>query len=258
MNNHERIYDKIRALLAKAESTEYPDEAAIYTAKAQELIATHAIDMALLQEHDGKGQVVTRILNIARPYPKEKYLLLSGVARANNCRAILGVDLDEAMQRIEEGSLDSSKGKLATVIGYESDLDAVELLFASLLVQAVNEMFGYGVQINEWGENRTKSFRRSFLYQFAWRVGDRLAEAAESVRDEAAESHGPALLPVLASRADAVDEALKERFPNTSTLRTSVTNRHGVAAGDAAGKRADIGSTRLRGSEKAIPSHSQR
>ena len=141
--------------------------------------------MALLQEREGKGHVVTRILNIARPYPKEKYLLLSGVARANNCRAILGVDLDEAMQRIEEGSLDSSKGKLATVIGYESDLDAVELLFASLLVQAVNEMLGYGVQINEWGENRTKSFRRSFLYQFAWRVGDRLTEAAEAVRDEA-------------------------------------------------------------------------
>ena len=69
MNNHERIYDKIRALLAKAESTEYPDEAAVYTAKAQELIATHAIDMALLQEREGKGHVVTRILNIARPYP---------------------------------------------------------------------------------------------------------------------------------------------------------------------------------------------
>lgn len=258
MNHNERIYDKIRALLAKAESTDYPDEAAIFTAKAQELIATHAIDMALLEEREGRGQVITRIINIARPYPKEKYLLLSGVARANNCRAILGVDLDEAMQRIEEGTFDSSKGKLATVIGYESDLEAVELLFASLLVQAVNEMLGHGVQVNQWGENRTKSFRRSFLYQFAWRVGDRLSEAATAVRDEATESHGEALLPVLASRADAVDEAVKERFPNTTSLRTSVTNYAGVAAGDAAGRRADIGTTRLRGDGTPISSRSPR
>ncbi len=258
MNTNERIYDKIRALLAKAESTDYPDEAAIYTAKAQELIATHAIDMALLEEREGRGEIITRIIDIARPYPKEKYLLLSGVARANNCRAILGVDLDEAMQRIEAGSFDSSKGKLATVIGYKSDLDAVELLFTSLLVQAVNEMLNHGMQINEWGENRTKSFRRSFLYQFAWRVGDRLAEATEAVRDGAAVSHGAALLPVLASRADAVDDALKERFPNTSTLRTSVTNIDGVVAGDAAGQRADIGSSRLQGDRRAISSNRQR
>ena len=258
MNHNERIYDKIRALLAKAESTNYPDEAAVYTAKAQELIATHAIDIALLEEREGRGDVITRIIDIARPYPKEKYLLLSGVARANNCRAILGVDLGEAMQRIEEGSFDSSKGKLATVIGYESDIEAVELVFTSLLVQAVNEMLGHGVQINQWGENRTKSFRRSFLYQYAWRVADRLQEATETVREEAADSHGTALLPVLADRADAVDAALKEKFPNTSTLRTSVSNIDGVAAGDAAGKRADIGSTRLRSQQKTIGSRSQR
>ena len=43
-----RILDKVRALLAKAESTEFPEEAEAYTAKAQELMARHRIDRAVL------------------------------------------------------------------------------------------------------------------------------------------------------------------------------------------------------------------
>ena len=178
---------------------------------------------------------------------RDRYLLLSGVARANNCRAILGIELDVFEQRLSDGSFDPSKDKLATVVGYESDIAAVELLFTSLLVQGVNEMLDHGVQVNGWGENRTKSFRRSFLYQFAWRVGDRLAETSEVARDDAAVTHGAALLPVLANRADAVDSEVKERFPHTSNLRVSVSNADGVMAGDTAGRRADIGSTRVSG-----------
>ena len=203
--------------------------------------------MALLQERDGKGNIITRIVEVPRPYPKEKYLLLSGVARANNCRAILGIEHHEFDQRLNNGTFDPSKDKLATVVGYESDLDAVELLFTSLLVQGVNEMLGHGVQVNGWGENRTKSFRRSFLYQFAWRVGDRLLETSKIAQDDAAATHGAALLPVLANRADAVDSEVKERFPHTSNLRVSVSNADGVMAGDTAGRRADIGATRLGG-----------
>jgi len=253
MNKRERIYSKIRALLAKAESTEYPDEAAIYTAKAQELIALHAIDMALLEAKEGRGSIVTRIIEVPSPYPKEKYVLLSGVARANNCRAILGLEVATLRQLVDEGAFDSKKS-FATLVGYETDLDAVEMLFTSLLIQAVNEMLSHGIQINEWGENRTKSFRRSFLYQFAWTVGDRLAETTQLAREDAASSHGTDLLPVLASRVEAVDSAVKQRFPHTSTLRTSVSNYAGVLAGDAAGQRADIGSQRLRGNQPSISS----
>ena len=39
-----KITERVRALLAKAESTTFPDEAEAFTAKAQELIAQHAID----------------------------------------------------------------------------------------------------------------------------------------------------------------------------------------------------------------------
>lgn len=253
MKTQDRIHTKVRLLLAKAESTEYTEEAAAYTAKAQELIALHAIDMALVEEREGKGQIVTRLVEVPSPYPKEKYILLGGIARANNCRAILGVERDTLKRMMDDNSFFAHKSRLASVVGYESDLDAVEMLFTSLLVQAVNEMLSHGTQINEWGENRTKSFRRSFLSQFAWTVRERLAEATDSVRKDAVESHGESLLPVLVGREEAVEAEVNERFPHTTTLRHSVSNYHGVIAGDAAGRRANLGTKNLPGRQSALP-----
>lgn len=40
----------MRALLAKAESTEFPQEAEALTARAQEMMARHSIDLALLEQ----------------------------------------------------------------------------------------------------------------------------------------------------------------------------------------------------------------
>ena len=48
-----RILGKIRALLAKAESTEFPEEAEALSARAQELMAKHSIDHALLAAQSG-------------------------------------------------------------------------------------------------------------------------------------------------------------------------------------------------------------
>ncbi len=253
MESRERIYAKIRAMLAKAESTDYPEEAATYTAKAQELISRHAIDLAMLETREGRGRITTRIINVPSPYPKEKFSLLGGIARANNCRAILGLEDSEFDDRLTDGFLDDYDGRLATVIGYESDLEAVELLFTSLLIQAVNEMLSHGTKVSAWGTNRTRSFRRSFLYQFAWTVRERLEEASQVVRHEAVETHGDSLLPVLADREQEVVDEVERRFPYTTSLRLSVSNYEGVLAGDAAGRRADIGTTRLRGQQPAIP-----
>ena len=65
MEERDRILDKVRALLAKAESTQYAEEAAAYTAKAQELIATHAIDIAVGREQIA---VIASIHGIYRPH----------------------------------------------------------------------------------------------------------------------------------------------------------------------------------------------
>src|SRR5438045_2689314 len=47
----DRMLAKVRALLAKAESTEFTDEADALTAKAQELMTRYSIDRALV-DHD--------------------------------------------------------------------------------------------------------------------------------------------------------------------------------------------------------------
>ena len=249
-----RVLHTIRALLAKAESTSYPEEAAALTAKAQELISAHAIDLALIEEQTGRGAVASRILFIPAPYPKEKYMLLGGVAQANNCRAIYGLEDEQFREMAASGELFSRNGNHATLVGYDSDLDAVELLFTSLLVQAVNIMLSHGTQVDAAGRNRTKSFRRSFLSGFAWTVSSRLAEATSAAGAAADDAAPGSVLPVLASRKASVDDAVGERFSKLGKLKTSVSNYDGIAAGNHAGNQADLGQSQVRASPASLRS----
>ena len=115
-------------------------------------------------------------------------------------------------------------------------------------------MLLHGSQTDPWGGNRTKSFRRSFFNQFSCIVSNRLAEAAELTRNAVDETRSDSLLPVLANREQAVEATVQDRFPDLRSMRTSVTNIAGVTAGQAAGHRADIGSSRLRGRQAALRS----
>lgn len=250
----DRVLSKVRALLAKAESTSFAEEAAALTAKAHELIASHAIDMAMIEERTGRGDVDTVMLFVAAPYPKEKFLLLSSVARANNCRAIYGLgpkgfEILRDEDRLEEMQL---AGQFAWIVGYRSDIESVELLFTSLLLQAVNVMIGQG-SVSDWnGTNRTKSFRRSFLVGFANTVDGRLEDASDRATSAAGDTYQTSVLPVLASRRDAVDAELNEQFPKTSNMKTSVSNYDGIVAGTAAGRLADIGTARVGGTRESL------
>jgi hypothetical protein len=250
----DRVLSKVRALLAKAESTPFAEEAASLTAKAHELIAAHAIDTAMIEERTGRGDVETTMLFVDAPYPKEKFLLLSSAARANNCRSIYGLgpkgfEILRDDDRLEEMRL---PGQFAWIVGYRSDIESVELLFTSLLLQAVNVMVRQG-SVSDWnGTNRTKSFRRSFLIGFANTVDDRLEDARDRVTASAEDSYQASVLPVLASRRDAVDTELDAQFPNTSSMKTSVSNYDGIVAGAAAGRLADIGAAKIRGTRQSL------
>jgi hypothetical protein len=215
----QRILDRVRALLAKAESTDYPDEAETYSAKAQELMTRHRIDHALLAAKSNQRVApATRRVPVDNPYEAPKSLLLQVVAEANSCRAVW-------MKRFG----------LVSIIGFAADLAATELLFTSLLVQATRAMTVSGTKIDGSGRNTTRSFRQSFLTSYATRVGERLSTASEKVTQEAAASEAaPALLPVLAARSDAVRDAVTEQFPDLTHVATAANNREGWAAGRAA------------------------
>jgi hypothetical protein len=216
----ERMLGKIRALLAKAESTEFPEEAEALSARAQELMARYSIDHALLAAETGsKDKPVPRRIPIDNPYEAPKLSLLNAVADANRCKAIF-------MPQVG----------MATVLGFAADLDATEMLFTSLLVQATSAMVRAGSRSSADGRSRTRAFRQSFLVAYAVRIGERLTEAAGAAeRAVAEETPGRNLLPVLATREREVTEAVESMFTNlTRTRGARVTDEEGWASGRAA------------------------
>jgi hypothetical protein len=219
-----RMLEKVRALLAKAESTTFPEEAEALSGKAQELMARYSIDMAMLGSEASvlDGPTGMRV-PVDDPYASPKSILLSEVASANRCRAVWSKGLG-----------------FSTVMGFESDLMFVEVLYTSLLVQATSAMVASGPQVDRSGRSRTRSFRQAFLLAYATRIGRRLRDAEAAGRAAAAEEHGEALLPVLADRTAAVESALAAAFPSMVSRSVSVSNAAGWAAGAAAADMASL------------------
>jgi hypothetical protein len=217
-----RVLDRVRGLLAKAESTEFPAEAEALTAKAQELMARHAIDALLVEPARPAGGPADLRIDLPAPYAKAKFHLLAAVGGANRCRVV--------------GAADFS---WARVVGYPADVEAVEILFTSLLVQATTAMLAEGTHRDAWGRSRTRSFRSAFLVAYAFRIGERLREVDREATATAAAEH-PTLLPVLASREEAIDRFIDETFGRLRSTRVSVSNGEGFAAGVSAADAADL------------------
>jgi hypothetical protein len=225
----ERVLSRIRALLAKAEATTSEAEAEAFTAGAQERMARHSIDMAMVQAANGDARgprgerPATRRIWIDPPYEQSKTILLNAVAAANRCRSVWTKNIG-----------------FCTVIGFEPDLDAVEALFTSLLVQATMAMTRAGRIEEAGGRARSKTFRQSFLAAYAFRIGERLAEITEEQTEAARTELGDdRLLPVLASRAQDVEDRFAELFPSVTRGRSvRVGDRMGWASGRGAADQA--------------------
>ncbi|MGK4581337.1 DUF2786 domain-containing protein [Kitasatospora sp. HPMI-4] len=248
-----RMLSRIRALLAKAESTEYPEEAEALTAKAQQLMAQHSIDEALLAAARPAEDVPAALrIGVDSPYEGPKTMLLDAVAAANRCRVVWAKEFG-----------------FCTVVGFDPDLDAVELLYTSLLVQATSAMQprragrpgGADGGAHPGSASRTKSFRQSFLVAYAARIRERLTSATEQATSDAAAGRhlredgtcellvpDERLLPALAAREEAVDDTVDRMFPKLTSQRVRVSDGEGWAAGRAAADRAS-----LHGRAGAIP-----
>ncbi|MEO6020461.1 MAG: DUF2786 domain-containing protein [Knoellia sp.] len=204
----DRILARVRMMLAKAESTTFEAEAETFTAGAQALMARHSIDAAWLAAEERRsggtgarahGGPAGRRIGIDTPYDGPKASLLDAVARANRCKMVWTRELG-----------------FGTVMGFESDLDGVELLFTSLLVQANTRLMAEGKRADHRGRSRTRSFRQSFLTAYAHRIGERLREVADAEVASAQASaglRGQELVPILAARDEEVDAVMGEWFP---------------------------------------------
>ena len=226
----DRVLRRIRGLLAKAESTEFSEEAEALTAKAQELMTRHAVDAALLDagpSSSGGPAVGTRRVHVQDPYVRAKMQLLAAVAEANDVRLVWYQSLG-----------------IANLVGATTDADAVELLFTSLLLQVAQAL--RGAERTTRPGSACRSFRRSFLLGYAHRIRERLSTARERATAEASAeamaAYGVDLLPVLRSRQAAVEERVAELFPRIRASRSRASvDAGGWYAGRAAAERADVG-----------------
>ncbi|HJT02295.1 MAG TPA: DUF2786 domain-containing protein [Pseudonocardiaceae bacterium] len=216
-----KMLSRVRALLAKAESTTFPEEAEALSAKAQELMSRYSLERIVVESTvgvDGAADpypAAARRLWLDNPYVAAKAMLVGAVAEANRCRTVL-----------------SEKLGFTTVLGDEVDLEIVELLSTSLLVQATRAMVSAGSQFTRSGRSRTRSYRQSFLLAYATRIGERLSAARDV--STAAVAEAARLLPVLAARAQVVDELFESMFPQSVSRSFSVGNAAGWHAGRAA------------------------
>lgn len=220
---------RIRALLDKAENTEFTHERDAFTAKAMALMAEYRITEAMVEAAadptDRRGRIGDREIHLGSgPYVRARLALLCQVGSANGCAVVTHVGWD---------------GRVATLHGFESDTARVDLLYTSLLVQATAEAH----RVVAAPGASTVSVRRSFLFGYASKVGERLTEARDTATRaaEAADpaSHGVAL--VLADRQARVDDYVRRRYGRLGTLRSARVSAEGYGQGVAAGARADLG-----------------
>jgi hypothetical protein len=224
-----RALSRIRGLLAKAESTDFEAEAEALTAKAQELMARHAIDTAMVGTRGGTpgaaGPVQARRLHLDDPHAEAKAAIVQAVGSANGVRVVLLPAFG-----------------IATLVGMPGDLDAVDLLVTSLLLQAGRALAD---AVRQGGaRSRATAYRRGFLYSYAQRIGERLTDARDAARAEATATYGSALAPVLADRQAAVDRAVQELFPAVRRRSGRTVDAAGWHAGGAAADAADLGGSR--------------
>lgn len=232
----DRILERVRGLLAKAESTDSADERLALIGKVQQLQAKYNIDAAKLQAAGTAPaeEVTTVRLDVARPRQSGGKALLSlvfALAKANGAVAV--------------GHEGGGGGTRATVVGFGSDVRAVQTLFGSLCRQ-LERAAAYAVRNHKPAGVHGLTYRVSYAHGWVDTVAGRLADARrDAVAQAAAEDAGtgPASTAlVLRSRAERVDGRKRELFPKLGTFRDGYRSEmSGYRRGAADGSRAALG-----------------
>lgn len=256
---NDKILNRVRGLLDKAASTDSEHEAQALRDKAMELMTAYGIEQAMLEATGQKkrDEIITTKILYKNPYSREKHTLLHVIAKAYQCRAI---------------AFTSGKSVLyADLVGHASDVERVEFLYTLLLVQAENGAakvkadgyqgsydYGYGsyrVLTPRQVAARSRALRVAYMAGFADEIHDRLTmiqRHAAAQNDAAHVSEGTSTALVLASRKDLVDQRYAELFPGSKKMSSRNYSATGYEAGQAGGRRADLGQNRFNGGRKAL------
>lgn len=229
------LLERVRKLLAQAEdSAATVAEAEAFNAKAAELIARHGIDAAhLASTGQTRDEIEHRAIGVDQPYARDKAQLLTSVADPLRCQTVHTHGHDRYTVR---------------VYGFASDLERVELLYTSLLLQATRDLVH--VRPDYYGES-TAAYRRSWLAGFASAVYSRLLRSERRASDEQPTVDGTSTALVLRDRSAQVLDAVAAAHPRLRTMRRRDLTGSGRTDGYHSGARADLGARRL-GSTRAL------
>jgi hypothetical protein len=120
------IMRRITGLLAKAESSEFPEEAKSLRAKAEELLAKYRLEEEELIAESGEILPIFREIPVTRTgaeFQNQHYWLFQFIAK--HCGVRFNADWK---------SLDGKYGYVAGCVGYDVDIRLLELIFSSALL----------------------------------------------------------------------------------------------------------------------------
>lgn len=235
----ESVLSKVRKMLDLAEGSDKQGEIDAALQQASKLMARHAIEQAeidKLRDGDKPEQIIKRKVFVGSrksPTSSSKGNLSVAVAETNRCRVYRSDSLNPDTNRYEY---------TLVFVGYESDVDFVEMLWTSLCLQMDTAHDSAKAFKREWVNGRT--FRANFYAGFITEAWNRLREIKrETMREITDGSTGSAL--VLRDRETAVQEWLDSEVGKLSRSYGSNRTRdyHAAQAGRHAGARADYTGT---------------
>lgn len=215
MTDEQKIADKIRKVLAKAEGTNNPQEAEIFMAKAEALLHEHNLSMLDLNDLDTVDPVgLDRSVLKHRVNDSWMGSLAGAIARYYGCRVVLA------------GDAKAKHTKHIHVAGRQSNRVTVELMLPWIRSQVMAR--GRQLYNENPGEYKSdRSAARMVANALTFRVNKIVAEQKKeetTVTSKGSKTHS--LIPV-----DMIEDVMKAEFPNLRKGRqTSVSTKKSAVA----------------------------
>lgn len=233
----DKIKERIRRMLALAEDEGTTQgERDVALARATELITAHQLDRAMFDRAaDITEEIISQSFTFEGSYTKEKSRLLGWLAEALGMKSVIW----------HKGK----KADRALVYGFASDVELLDMLYTSLLLQQVTGL-RKAKPPRYLVRNEVAAWRRDWLTAFSTAVSHRVQEAhsraAQTYDREHAGSGQPGAELVLSDRSDQVAQVFEEEHPGLKKFKPRQL-RHVDALRDGrdAGQRADIGLTKV-------------
>lgn len=251
---HDKMLDRARKLLARATHKNTPEaEAETSMRMAQDLIAKYGFEEDELNLNDptrDAGKIGDRTIVCEAPFSPEKVELFASIAKPMGVRCVQSWRW--ASGKTYRADRKDKKIRSVHAFGTKADLDRAELLYTMLLLHQATELRKAAkTESPEWVSwHGQTAWNRSWLVGYNHRIYQRMTEIEAAARkQDMTKSDGTKVSSalVLADKAALVDAAVAEQYPHLRQVKRGRLSGGGYASGDAAGRRADLGGTRISG-----------